>query len=110
MSSIHEDSWCDLAFGGGVFLAFGGGNSSLGYGQIARSTDKGKSWSTAINLPKPTSSNTYWYNGVYGDGVFIVFGDSNFCARSTDGGVSWQLTEMPSANGRSGWSAAVYGE
>jgi hypothetical protein len=72
--------WAAVAYGNGVFVAV-----DTSYGQIARSTTNGVTWSVTF------TSSAYWQCIAYGNGTFISgqYDVNTYVARSTDGGVSW---------------------
>lgn len=88
-----------LAYGDGVFIA-----SSLDSGTIYRSTDKGRTWRYAAHVGSTLKATAY------GDGTFVVVdcadAGSQTCAYSEDGGVNWNLSQMPS---NEVWSSVAYG-
>jgi hypothetical protein len=92
--SFGSDSWIDIAYGAGKFVAVG----STGVG--AYSTD-GINWTTTT-LP---SGN--WYGIAYGAGKFVAVGFTGVGAYSTDG-INWTTTTaLPSSAGY--WESVVYG-
>lgn len=85
-----------MAYGGGWFVAVGGGGGAT---HIARSSDGGKTWSSVSNSLYGADAVTY------ANGKFVAVG-LNTAAYSTDNGATW-TTAAGFPNGQ--WHAVCYG-
>jgi hypothetical protein len=88
-------TWSDIAYGDGSFVAIDGS------GNVAYSTDYGKTWTSGSALAAS-------YVGMaYGNGRFVTVNTGgNLVAYSGDGGVTWGTSTLPSTTD---WSAVAYG-
>lgn len=77
--------------------------SASPYSTTAAYSEDGKTWIASI-LPRAQ----YWFSPVYGNGVWIVPADSQYAARSEDGGKTW--TEVSLGSGiRASYGRIQYG-
>lgn len=67
------------------------------YGQLMRSKDAGPEWNIVYRYqPKPhESAPTIFGMSIRDDGVGYAVGQSGFVARTTDNGLSWQVSQTP---------------
>ena len=85
-------SWADIAYGNSYWAALGttttGSNSIVAY-----SNSNGAGWRTSS---LPTNSN--WSKITYGNGTFVaISSDNNRAAYSTNQGLTWTGTNLPSS-------------
>lgn len=86
MAVVGTETWYDIAYGNGKFVAVGDN------GYITTSTN-GTSWTT----PKQVGT-TRWLKVVYGNGKFFAITSSNKSIRSSTDGITWtDAVTMPSS-------------
>ena len=84
-TDLPRESWQDVAFGNGVFVAVAGN------GSIARSTDGGN-WTSVSNVPFAA-----WASITYGDGKFVAVAEpaSEYNYGYSEDGITWNLDIIP---------------
>lgn len=99
VAEIETNTWQDIAYGGGVFIAV----SSDGTNRVMRSVDFGLTW-TAIE----EAEENLWLSVAYGNGVFVAVSNSgtNRVMRSVDMGLTWEAIAAAEDNS---WVDVAFG-
>lgn len=98
-TSSADDTWEDIAFGDGVFIAV----ARSGAGTfLMRSANNGVTWA---DITQPLGGGTGLRGVAFGNGVFVVVKISQGMI-STDGGLTWDVVDVSAA---ATWGAVAFG-